>query len=382
MSSFISNRPSSTFNWADDESDDFDLTTWKATADTSAPTAESLGPLLPIPSLDETENLHTIPPTAAAAAARAAPPSRPAPCVVVNQLPAAPQALLSPDSSRWLCASPKAAWAFLAENERCGAPAYPELSFYENGVPIPWKRKNYAANWRDAKVRCGRDCRRMAMVRGSGLRWVVGCYEDEEVGDWEDWEDWEEDVLELQCDDGEEDEEELLLMPEYSPSVNPADGGVVEVSLLSFDLETRESDGVFKGDLDAGVIELDGATLAGAVTDTDAEVSVESDVEASATGTSLVRNDSMEVLTAEDKQSKPVDSTVDTTTYTPEADIVAPMTTSPDLEYTTPHPGFTTYLSNTLATAYFCLSSLPWKTAGIVAAGAVTGAVIYAARRR
>ncbi|KAA8622793.1 hypothetical protein PtrV1_04099 [Pyrenophora tritici-repentis] len=33
------------FNWADDDEDDFDLDTWKASADTSAPKAEEMGPL-------------------------------------------------------------------------------------------------------------------------------------------------------------------------------------------------------------------------------------------------------------------------------------------------------------------------------------------------
>jgi hypothetical protein len=43
----ISNRPSK-FNWADDDEDEWDFDTWKATADTSAPALDSL-PQLQLP---------------------------------------------------------------------------------------------------------------------------------------------------------------------------------------------------------------------------------------------------------------------------------------------------------------------------------------------
>jgi hypothetical protein len=41
------------FNWADDEDDKFDLDSWNATADTSAPTAAELGPLQVLPTENE-----------------------------------------------------------------------------------------------------------------------------------------------------------------------------------------------------------------------------------------------------------------------------------------------------------------------------------------
>ncbi|KAH6882585.1 hypothetical protein BKA58DRAFT_464525 [Alternaria rosae] len=43
------------FNWADDDDDEFDLNSWNATADTSAPTADELGPLQVPPTGDDTK---------------------------------------------------------------------------------------------------------------------------------------------------------------------------------------------------------------------------------------------------------------------------------------------------------------------------------------
>jgi hypothetical protein len=44
------------FDWADDDDEDFDLERWKATADTSAPTAAELGPLQVPPTEDKTDD--------------------------------------------------------------------------------------------------------------------------------------------------------------------------------------------------------------------------------------------------------------------------------------------------------------------------------------
>jgi hypothetical protein len=44
------------FDWADDDNDDFDLDSWNATADTSAPTADELGPLQVPPTEDVTKD--------------------------------------------------------------------------------------------------------------------------------------------------------------------------------------------------------------------------------------------------------------------------------------------------------------------------------------
>ena len=43
------------FNWADDDEDEFDLDSWNATVDTSAPTAAELGPLQVAPTGDDTK---------------------------------------------------------------------------------------------------------------------------------------------------------------------------------------------------------------------------------------------------------------------------------------------------------------------------------------
>jgi len=43
------------FNWADDDEDEFDLDSWNATADTSAPTVAELGPLQVAPTGDDTK---------------------------------------------------------------------------------------------------------------------------------------------------------------------------------------------------------------------------------------------------------------------------------------------------------------------------------------
>lgn len=52
----INSHPSPSFNWADDDDDDFDLESWSARADTSAPSVEDLGPLQRCPTASDPDS--------------------------------------------------------------------------------------------------------------------------------------------------------------------------------------------------------------------------------------------------------------------------------------------------------------------------------------
>ncbi|KAH7088708.1 hypothetical protein FB567DRAFT_590826 [Paraphoma chrysanthemicola] len=168
----LSSRPSGSINWADDDEDDFDFEAWKATADTSAPTVDSLPPLqLPPPEVEPllvvcgNEKVNDAAPWAAEPA----------------QQPEVPK--LDLDQMDEWCGKRTAAWR--AVNDRSSRPAYPTLSAYEGGLLCADQRVNYASNWQKTKVECGLNCKRTAMLMLSTLR-MVTFVEPDEVADDED----------------------------------------------------------------------------------------------------------------------------------------------------------------------------------------------------
>ncbi|KAH7069199.1 hypothetical protein BKA63DRAFT_570054 [Paraphoma chrysanthemicola] len=167
--SSISSRPPSFVNWADDDEDDFDFEAWKATADTSAPTVDSLPPLQLPPAEVEpllfvcgNEKIND-------AALWTAEPT---------QQPEAPKIDLS-QIDEW-CGKRTAAWR--AVNDRPSRPAYPTMSAHEGGLLCLDQRINYASNWQKTKVKCGLNCKFTAMLMLSSLR-MVTVVEPEEVAD-------------------------------------------------------------------------------------------------------------------------------------------------------------------------------------------------------
>jgi hypothetical protein len=149
----ISSRPSSTLSW-DDDDDDFDFDAWKATADISAPTIESLPPLqLPV---EETDIPFTFAITTNDVAPWAA--SEP----VQQDAPKAHDI----SETDWRCGAAMLTWRALADAPQPAA--YPEINGYEGK-----SRVNYSTNWGHMKVDGGWDCRRPVMFRASLLRQVM-----------------------------------------------------------------------------------------------------------------------------------------------------------------------------------------------------------------
>lgn len=168
--STISTQPASKFNWADDdEDDDFDLEAWKATADISAPSAESMPPL----QLDDSSSpcYTTIHTSTSALAPETSPYSTCSPPPTPSPAAAIPAAVLE----QYHAFTAVAAWRAL--HRVPDPPAYPELS--------EWKgiRQYYAREWKNMKVRSGADCRYLVMYRCSLLRWGwTAEYEEEMQG--------------------------------------------------------------------------------------------------------------------------------------------------------------------------------------------------------
>jgi hypothetical protein len=155
----------SNFNWADDDEDDFDFESWKATADTSAPTADSLPPLQLLASEIEPAFATTFSSS-----------NEIAPWAVSE-----PNHVSTPDAhlqtTDWRCAKPLLAWRAMQDTP--DAPAYPELSAWDNGVSSPGYRVQYSQHWKNWKVNAGVDCRFPALLRGSRLKEVEMAEEEE-----------------------------------------------------------------------------------------------------------------------------------------------------------------------------------------------------------
>ncbi|KAH7356105.1 hypothetical protein BKA66DRAFT_596232 [Pyrenochaeta sp. MPI-SDFR-AT-0127] len=171
-STTVSKHPSSSFNWADDEEDDFDLESWKATTDTSAPTIEDLG-ALQIPLADDgahliVTGLNNIKPETSAIEEHIA--------GIVDlpllEVPAESEGL-TPEDLDWQCAQAHGCLVSRALNDDSDAPAYPELSYYCDLSPSPYIRNQYTQNWNRMKADSGLDCRRTVQFRPSRLQQVV-----------------------------------------------------------------------------------------------------------------------------------------------------------------------------------------------------------------
>jgi hypothetical protein len=149
----ISTYPSTNLSWADDD-DDFDFEAWKATADISAPSIESLPPLqLPVSDCE-------FPFTFSVPTNEIAPWAAPEP--VLDSRPT-PKDMSEVD---WRCGKAMLTWRALQDAPE--PPAYPEMTDgWETKI-----RVNYSGNWSRMKVDGGWDCRFPVMFRASRLREV------------------------------------------------------------------------------------------------------------------------------------------------------------------------------------------------------------------
>jgi hypothetical protein len=149
----ISTYPSANLSWADDD-DDFNFEVWKATADISAPSIESLPPLqLPVSDCE-------LPFTSPAPTNDVAPEAAPEP-VLNSRLTL--KDLTEVDRR---CGTAMLTWRALQDAPE--PPAYPEMN---DGWETK-KRVNYSGNWARMKVHGDWDCRFPVMFRASRLREV------------------------------------------------------------------------------------------------------------------------------------------------------------------------------------------------------------------
>lgn len=170
-STMVNNRPSTPFNWADDDEDDFDFDfeSWKATIDSSAPTVANLGPLQLTPA--ETVVAFTTMKVA----------NEPAPRTVVIQIPIDHSSLLEPDYHKSMYHDAQI-WRAVQE-QSSDAPAYPGLSHYEDGITVLEERVQYTSNWNRYKVDEGFDGRKTMLFQQSRLRTVDFAYEEAMLDD-------------------------------------------------------------------------------------------------------------------------------------------------------------------------------------------------------
>ena len=178
----MSDRPSTPFKWADDDEDDFDFESWKATADTSMPCIAELGPLQYLSAEEEIDLLfHTSGSessedsnTVSSEEHDAAPPL---------ELPKSQEVLDNEAAEAHQCT------AFYSLNREPDRPTYPEMSFYPDRSCSPEVRVNYASNWKQYKVDSRLDRRREMLFRPSKLRHVAHV-DDEDPLDIKDDEDF------------------------------------------------------------------------------------------------------------------------------------------------------------------------------------------------
>ena len=205
------------FNWADDDEDDFDFDTWKASADTSAPTTAELGPLQHADNNGdgkvEYEQTYTLvlPSTTTTSSSSYLP--DPKAYLPVLSLRPYHQVV----AARYETVT-RAIGQHFDGKEQCDIPAYPELS------QATGERYGYAREFQDVRLK---HCRgRTCVYRNSPLIDVVhiddtemmnnGYGVDEELDEWELQQ-----IAEFEAQEDEvEDEMEAERMPEDQETSN------------------------------------------------------------------------------------------------------------------------------------------------------------------
>jgi hypothetical protein len=325
-STTITNRPSSTINWADDDDDDFDFDTWKATADISAPTMADLPSLQPPPI--ELEHPFTV--------QCGKPINETAPWAAPKEQLSEPSPVKQdPSTYDWTWGKPTLA-NHLVNGRSVEKPAYQEMSGYEDGTPSGDQRVNYSIHWAQMKANSGFNCRLPVQWRFSPLREVTFVEQDDTFEEL-----FLDDFFELALEDVANKEEPIQdegYYSEDSPPISPTLAGMDEmVELLSY---TPNTDFV----LTASNIKT----------------------------TTFMRKHRRAIDSMDLEDIEIIDT--DNICYN--------TTPSPDVRYIEQNPNIATYISNTLATGWFYMSSVPWTTAGIVVASALAAGAITLARRR
>jgi hypothetical protein len=355
----ISSRPSSTLSWADDD-DDFDFESWKATADISAPTIESLPPLQHPAS--ETD----IPFTFSSTANESAPWAAPEP-IQQNAPKAHDYANID-----WRCGAAMLTWRALADVPQPAA--YPEINGCEGEG-----RVSYSSNWGHMKVDAGVGCRRLAMFRASLLRQVM--VNEVEI--------LPEMAVDLALDlDGVEippaevvdlaPDNTILTTTDTTPCLSPTPSEVEQTCAIGDEgyhsgASRPISPTLFDSDND-----LDTSTST-------SQVGLLTAAAFSRKGRKHQRHDSMDSLNEIRKRHGADDEVVEIVLGAAEdeaLDVAEDGNVSPALEYIDKHPDISTYISNAATKSWAYASGMDWKTLAIVAVGVVLGGAMHITRRR
>lgn len=321
----INNRPSSTRNWADDDDDDFDFDSWKATADTSAPTMADLPPLQRAPTELDLSFTVDYGKTANETAPWVEPKEQPVEVKPVKH---------DPSTYDWSWGKPTLANRFV-NGRVVDKPAYRGMSGYDGGKPYDHKRVNYSIHWSQFKANAGVDCKLPVQWLHSPLRAINMAYPDIF------------DDLDL--------------------------GGFFEFWLENVGIEVTSKSEPFQ---DEGYISEDSPPISPTLASFDETADPPPPTSASAV---ILTASNIKAATFRPKHRRAVDSMdlIDTNIIDDLASIPLP-----EVKYIDQTHTVTTYITNTLATGWFLMSFISWTTTGIIVADTLAAATVHLTRRR
>jgi hypothetical protein len=352
----ISSRPSPTLSWADDD-DDFDFDAWKATADISAPTIESL------PSLQHPATEVEIPFAFSTTASEAAPWAVPE-----HVQKDAPKAHDHADID-WRYGAAMLTWHALADAPQPAA--YPEINGCEGK-----SRVNYSSNWGHLKIDAGYDCRCPAIFRTSPLRQVmmneieilpVDLALDPVLVEIPLME-----VIDLASDDA------TAPTTDTTPYLSPTNS------------EVEQTYGI----ADEGYHSAESRPISPTLSDSDndfdtlpstSQVGLLTAVAFSRKGQKHQRHDSLDPLKDTGRYYRAKDKVVEMLLGASEdeaLDVAENSNVSPPLDNIDKHSAISSYISNAVTKSWTYACGVDWKTLVIITAGVVLGGAMHISRQR
>jgi hypothetical protein len=352
----ISSRSSSTLSWADDD-DDFDFDAWKATADVSAPTIESLPPLQH--PATEVERLFTSSTTA----------NKAAPWAIHEHIQQdAPKAYDHADTD-WRFGAAMLTWRALADAPQPAV--YPEINGYEGK-----SRVNYSSNWAHLKIGAGYDCRRPAMFRTSPLRQVM--MNEIEIP-----------PVDLALDPVLVEITPVQVVDLASNDVTAPTTNITPcLSPINSEVEQTCGNG------DEGYHSSESRPISPTLSDSDndfdtlsstSQVGLMTAVAFSQRGRQHQRHDSLDLLKDTGRYYDAKDEVVEILLGVSEdetLDVAEDSNVSPPLDNIDKHPGISRYISNAATKSLNYACGVDWKSLVIITAGVVLGGAMHISRQR
>lgn len=432
-SATLTQRPASPIPWADDDEDDFDFESWKASVDTSAPTIEDMGALQLPPAEDDHSFIVTGPRFRKVESTVA---DGQALEIVEAQQNEEPVDVEAPtqESIDLQCEQAKRALVWRALDERSDAPAYPELSCYHDSSPSYYIRTKYTQHWNQMKADSGLDCRRTVQFRPSRLQQVV-FVDEEEIEEIEVdlcCEETQYDEVKLDADIQQMPEGKLETIFEVNDEVDDIALGIsstyeedddisdlVEVaSISSWEGSDEVVEDVLQDARDAHISDVKAEPRYSTIMESMQSVLASSsptdfdpDLEFSFDDLFDDRYDARDTDEGYSSASSSTSPTTSQGNEVPDKKLPSfsaapalwtdsallsslrraslPPTTpclerlpSPDLKHIKQNPTYSDYISGVVGTGWYLLSSVPWTTVGIVTTAVVIGGITALVRRR